>query len=294
MLGLCLGLVGCKKSNGNPAQPNKETKGSNVTKGSPPGVTYNVVPASKVKWEKLNPKRGDKSPKAATLWGDRKGPVPTGFLVKFVDGFQSPPHIHNVTYRGVVIHGLVHNDDPKAANMWMPTGSFWTQPKGEVHITSAKGSTNVAFIEIENGPYLVLPIKKAFDSGERPVNVDPSNFVWLNSTNTSWLSVQGPSVAHLWGKPQSRHLNGSLLSLPAGFRGVLRSQASLLRSVVIQGKLKYQAGEKASALVLEPGSYFRSKGNGALHRMTCQGKQACLVYVRAKGTYRISSTSSKN
>ena len=90
-----------------------------------------VVLASGVKWEQLNPARGDKSPKAATLWGDRKGPVPTGFLVQFVDGFSSPPHIHNVSYRGVVISGLIHNDDPDAEEMWMPAGSFWTQPKGD-------------------------------------------------------------------------------------------------------------------------------------------------------------------
>ena len=76
--------------------------------------TNEVILASEVKWEQLNPARGDKSPKAATLWGDRKGSVPTGFLVKFMDGFSSPPHIHNVSYCGVVISGLIHNDDPNA------------------------------------------------------------------------------------------------------------------------------------------------------------------------------------
>ena len=81
-----------------------------------------VVLMSEVKWEQLNPARGDNSPKAGTLWGDRKGSVPTGFLVKFVDGFSSPPHIHNVSYRGVVISGLIHNDDPDAADIWMPAG----------------------------------------------------------------------------------------------------------------------------------------------------------------------------
>ncbi|NNF05424.1 MAG: DUF4437 domain-containing protein, partial [Candidatus Eisenbacteria bacterium] len=117
--------------------------------------TSKVVMASEIEWQQLNPLRGDASPKAATLWGDRNGTEETGFLVKFVDGFESPPHIHNVTYRGVVISGLVHNDDPDAAPMWMPKGSYWTQPAGEVHITAAKGSENIAFIEIEEAPYLV-------------------------------------------------------------------------------------------------------------------------------------------
>ncbi len=82
-----------------------------------------VIPVSEVKWEQLNPARGDKSPQAGTLWGDRSGAVPTGFLARFVDGFSSPPHIHNATYRAVVISGHIHNDDPDAASMWMPAGS---------------------------------------------------------------------------------------------------------------------------------------------------------------------------
>ena len=124
-----------------------------------------------VEWEKLNPARGDQSPAAATLWGDRNGTDATGFLVRFVDGFSSPPHIHNVSYRGIVIQGLVHNDDPTAAPMWMPTGSYWTQPLGGAHITSATGGTTVAYIEIEEGPYLVRPVDQATASGQHPVNV---------------------------------------------------------------------------------------------------------------------------
>ena len=95
------------------------------------GESHEVVLTSDVEWEQLNPARGDKSPQAGTLWGDRKGTVPTGFLARFVDGFSSPPHIHNVTYRAVVISGSIHNDDPDAAEMWMPVGSFWTQPKAK-------------------------------------------------------------------------------------------------------------------------------------------------------------------
>jgi hypothetical protein len=68
--------------------------------------------------------------------------------------------------------GSVHNDDPEAASMWMGNGSFWTQPKGEVHVTAAKGANNIALVEIDQGPYLVRPPDQAFDSGERPVNLD--------------------------------------------------------------------------------------------------------------------------
>lgn len=58
-----------------------------------------VLGFDELSWQALNPLRGDKSPQAATLWGDRNGLAPTGFLVRFVDGFSSPPHIHNVSYR---------------------------------------------------------------------------------------------------------------------------------------------------------------------------------------------------
>ncbi len=73
-----------------------------------------VVTADNVEWGWLNPLRGDKSPAAGKLWGDRTKNEPAGFLVKFNKGFSSPPHIHNITYRGVVIKGLLHNDDEQA------------------------------------------------------------------------------------------------------------------------------------------------------------------------------------
>jgi hypothetical protein len=71
---------------------------------------------SEVEWTYLNPARKDKAPMAGTLWGDRKGNGPTGFLLKPPEDFQSPPHIHNVSYRGIVIKGVIHNDDPDAAD----------------------------------------------------------------------------------------------------------------------------------------------------------------------------------
>lgn len=87
----------------------------------------------------LNPARGDKGPGAADLRGDRTKDTASGTLLQFPEGFSSPPHIHNITYRGVVISGELHNDDPKAENMWLPAGSFWRQPAGEAHITAANG-----------------------------------------------------------------------------------------------------------------------------------------------------------
>lgn len=241
-----------------------------------------VVALKEVKWEQLNPARGDKSPQAGTLWGDRKGEVPTGFLVKFVDGFSSPPHIHNVTYRGVVINGLIHNDDPDAKKMWMPEGSFWTQPKGEVHITAAKGNQNIAFIEIDHGPYLVLHEEEAFDSGERPINIDANNVVWVEMPN-KFDAKKGTKIAYLWGDLTKNKLRGTMVKLSANFSGEIQSNASIFRAVLIQGQL--QIG-KDELNILEPGSYFGSNTNHN-HEIKSASEEEVIIYIRSNDNFKI-------
>ena len=247
--------------------------------------TVRVLPAADVQWQMLNPLRGDKSPKAGTLWGDRGAPVPCGFLVKFVDGFSSPPHIHPVTYRGVVISGLVHNDDPRAEKEWLAPGTFWTQPAGEVHITAAKGSTNVAYIEIERGPYLVQPAKDAFDPTEEPVKLPPEKMDWRDPPGLS-ASAKGPRVASLSGNPGDDKLTRTLVRLPAGFDGALRSDGADLHVVVIAGRATHEVVAKSERTTLEPGGYFGSTGKVA-HLVACGG-EGCLLYVRTDGTYQVS------
>ncbi|MEM1178171.1 MAG: DUF4437 domain-containing protein [Acidobacteriota bacterium] len=239
-----------------------------------------VLPVSAVDWQALNPARGDQSPRAGTLWGDRHGPVPTGFLAKFVDGFSSPPHIHNATYRAVVIDGLVHNDDPAAETLWMPAGSFWTQPKGEVHITSAQGSSNIALVEIDEGPYLVRPPDQAFDSGERPVNIVPSNLVWVAPPGFA-MDDAGPRVSYLWGRLDAVASNGTFLKLPAGFRGEIRSDAEIFRAVVIQGPVRHAGADPGD---LPPGSYFSSEGPFT-HAVSTEAE--AVLYIRTVGQYAV-------
>ena len=255
-----------------------------------------VVLMSEVEWSPLNPARGDQSPRAGTLWGDRTGSGASGFLVEFVDGFSSPPHIHNITYRGVVINGLIHNDDPNAENMWLPAGSFWTQPAGDVHITSADDSNNLAYIEIDEGPYLVLPTEEAFDNGEKPINVYKSNIVWLDASNITWIDRSEMSadanetkVAFLWGNPQSGELNGTLVKLPTGFTGKIRNNGSTFRAVVIQGRSQYQVSGETEEKTLEPGSYFGSEGE-TVHQVSCEAEEECIIYVRTEGKYDVIPT----
>ncbi len=249
--------------------------------------TNNVLLSSDIVWEKLNPARGDQSPQAGTIWGDRKGQVPTGFLAKFVDGFSSPPHIHNVTYRAVVIKGLVHNDDPEAETMWMKPGSFWTQPVGESHITSAKGEENIALVEISKGPYLVEPIENAFDNGERPINIDASNVVWMNHTKTNWISPK--SQAEISFLLQNNDDLSLFVKLPAGYNGTIETNGSVLHAVVIQGELNYTMLQNKETKVLDAGSYFSSTAS-AIHNVSNHSGEDVLIYVRTNGTIKVNES----
>lgn len=274
--------------------------GANEAKLDETPAAVEVVSASEVEWTPLNPARGDNSPQAGTLYGNRAGLGPTGFLVKFADGFSSPAHIHNVTYRGMVISGLVHNDDPDAAELWMTKGSFWTQPAGESHITAAQGPENIAFIEIESGPYLVQPAENASDNGERPINVHASNLVWLDASDVRSIELPeksdpktGPKVAFLWGSPATDDENGLLLELPAGFEGELTGLGEPLQAVVIEGAPVHSVAGKAEAKPLESGSLFRSKGNIA-HQLLVGNDANALLYIRVSGAFALKATNGLN
>ena len=245
--------------------------------------TNKVLLSSEIKWEKLNPARGDQSPQAGTIWGDRKGEVATGFLAKFVDGFSSPPHIHNATYRAVVIKGSIHNDDPAAANMWMKPGSFWTQPQGESHITSAKGEENIALVEIDKGPYLVKPIEESFDNGERPVNIDALNVVWLNSKKSNWIDSKSKAeISFLWNNSDSK---GLFVKLPKTFNGFLKTDGTVLHSVVTQGELNYTLPQNQETRILDAGSSF-SATNKTIHTIS-NAKREVILYIRTNGSVKI-------
>jgi len=246
-----------------------------------------VVAYDDIQWGALNPARGDKSPRAGTLWGDRTKDEASGFLVQFVDGFSSPPHIHNITYRGVVIQGLVHNDDPGAENMWLPSGSFWTQPAGDVHITSANGAFNLAYIEIDEGPYLVQPTDEAFHDEEISINVDESNLVWLDASSMTWIDADRSEntqhraqIAMLWGNPQSGEPYGSMIKLSEGFSGEIRTSSDLFRAIVIQGEV-----ETADAS-LGAGSYFGSD-TPTTHGVHGAENVETLIYVRTNAPYQV-------
>lgn len=257
-------------------------------------VTYELKARESIQWQPLNPARGDNSPRAGVLWGDITKDMPSGFLVKFKDGFSSPPHIHNITYRAVVLSGKVHNDDPNAAKMWMGPGSFWTQPAGEDHITAASGVDTTVFLEILEGPYLVKPSDHAFDNGERPINLESRNVVWIDASDTNWISLEATKntdsrihMAYLWGEPDHNKDNGSLLKLSKGTRVLISVTGSMFKSVSTQGITDYQSGVNKKTTKLDQGSYFASS-NGGEHQLTCLAETSCIYYIHAKGKYTVS------
>lgn len=249
---------------------------------------------SELEFVPLNPARGDAAPQAGVLWGDIRKDVPSGVLLKFAPGFSSPPHIHNITYRAVVIRGALYNGGENATKMWMGPGSYWDQPAGAPHITAAKGDAGAtAFLEILEGPYLVQPTKLFFDNGERPINLEARNIVWLDASDVTWVDTSSVSsaasrtqMAFLWGSPQPGKKNGTFLKLQPGFRGTLRGNGSQLRAVVIAGHTSHRLSGKAEVNKLAPGSYFGSKGD-ITHQIECEAGDDCVIYVRTEGKYEV-------
>jgi hypothetical protein len=242
---------------------------------------HSVIATDNIEWGLLNPLRGDASPRAADLWGDRTKNTATGMLVKFKKGFSSPPHIHNISYRGVVIEGLMHNDDPSAIETWLQSGSFWTQSAGESHITAANAQDNLIYLETDSGPYLVLPKEQAFDNGERSINVDAQNLVWLDAKEVTWLASNKAHIAYLWGNTEQA--NGSFIKLPAGFEGTIENDGGL-KALVVKGKAAYQWNNNKTISELSPSSFFSAKAKGS-HAITAETE--LILYINSNGRYTV-------
>ena len=241
-------------------------------------ATVQVTLSEEVNWGYLNPLRGDKSPGAANLWGDRTRDTATGMLVRFKQGFASPPHIHNISYRGIVILGQMHNADPNAEIQWMPTGSFWTQPAGDNHITAANGEHNLIYLEIDHGPYLVKPTQQQFDNGEAPLNwhIDDMNWQVLDKDISPEVFT-----SRLWGTSSVGESNGTLIKLPPHFSGIVTNQTDDIKAVVISGMLTLPSKQS-----LTPSSFVNLDKKALL---AFHNEQPSLLYIRTSGKFSLKS-----
>ncbi len=252
-------------------------------------VGTEIKTAEDVEFIPLNPLRGDLSPRSGKLWGNIREDGSAGSLVTFVDGFQSPPHIHNITYRAVVISGEIHNDDPDAAKFWMEPGSFWTQPAGEIHITAAQGENPTIFLEILSGPYLVQSADEAFDVGERPINMAARNIMWLSSDDSKRIDGPDAEMAYLWGSLEGNKKNGTFLKLAPDYQGTLSTSAPLVRAVTIQGQSMILDVSEDEFKELGPGGYFSSQGE-VTHELSCTSDISCILYLHTEGSYQLTKS----
>ena len=173
--------------------------------------------------------------------------------------------------------------------MWMSAGSYWTQPEGEAHITAADATDNMVYIEIEKGPYLVHSTDDAFDNGERPINVDKSNLVWLDASDISWIedSVNNNfTVAFLWGNKHNEAFYGTLIKIPSGFKGEILSEGKSFRAIIIQGRINYQMPDNTKNYVLDVGSTFSSTDNS---KHIINTDEEVIIYVRTNGDFNVTS-----
>ena len=155
-------------------------------------------------------------------------------------------------------------------------------------------------LKLSKGHISFLPEEEAFDNGERPVNVDASNVIWLDASNINWINLSGittfedePEIAFLWGQPQDGELNGTMIKLPAGFTGEIRSSGSIFRAVVIQGQPQYQVSGETEIKTLAPGSYFGSKEE-SVYQISSEAEEESIIYVRTKGKFDIISLQPKS
>ena len=198
-----------------------------------------IISSTDLKWRELNYLKKDKRLLAANLWGDFKGNKSAGFLIQYPDGFLSTSHTHDVSYRGIVIEGQIHSGDPKASKLWMPNSSYWTWPAGTRHTIAASAPRNIVFVETDQGPFSVKPVKESFNSKEYPYNIHTSNILWKKK--------RGFELVDTW-KDKKGRISGSLLK----FKDVVSLDIENSRLLIIKGEV-FVKGK-----YLKPGSLIYS------------------------------------
>ena len=179
------------------------------------------------------------------------------------------------------MNGELHNDDENAPTMWMPLGSIWTQPKGQPHITSAQGKNAMAYIEIDSGPYLVKPVSESFESGEKPINIDSSNVIYLGKDESKLIDKNcNAQIAYTWKKKNGE--KGYLLKLPVVSIGKIFSEGTVFFRNVIKGNVAYTMPNSENPIDLDRGSHFRSKAK-AIHDISVN--EESLVYIRTNNKF---------
>ena len=89
---------------------------------------------------------------ASPAYGDL-GKGPHGTFIRMPAGFVSHVHIHTGDYWGVVISGVAANGRPGSADVPLPTGSYWFQKGGEIHVTKCLSPNECLFFISQGGKF---------------------------------------------------------------------------------------------------------------------------------------------
>ncbi|MGB0452988.1 MAG: DUF4437 domain-containing protein [Bacteriovoracaceae bacterium] len=128
-------------------------------------------------------------------------------------------------------------------------------------------SADTLSVEIYYGPYLVKPVKKKFDNGERPYNIHASNIIWNDQGDYK--------VVDLWQNKQG-NVSGRLLK----FDKTIQADLKDARIVVIKGKLEVKEQ------ILKPGSLVSLKQRSNI-KVTCASKD-CIFYLKTDQDFKLS------
>lgn len=124
------------------------------------------------------------------------------------------------------------------------------------------------------------PIDEAFDNGERPINIEFSNLVWLDK-NTSKV-IHSDSRAEISFLIEEAEYRSLFIKLPKGFDGKIETNGEIAHAVVIQGELSYTMPMTKTQQYLDLGSYFGSS-NKSTHRVKNTSNLETILYVRTNG-----------
>ena len=235
---------------------------------------------------------------AGTLWGGRDRSGPTGFLLRPADGFESPPHIHNVAYRG--------GGDPRPPPQRRP-GRRVDVDAGGVVLDAAGGRGAHHSRERRATPWPTSRSTRgrsassrsrrrsttARETGQRrrvePRLAGTHRPPAGSSPAKASASAHGLELAFLWGDPRQDR-SAERDPHPASGRGPaeLRSRGPILHAVVVQGRPEHRVAGETDGESLEPGSYVRSKGE-TVHQLFCEKEQRCILYVRTKGRFDVAA-----
>ncbi|MEC9430580.1 MAG: DUF4437 domain-containing protein [Pseudomonadota bacterium] len=116
------------------------------------------------------------------------------------------------------------------------------------------------------------------------MNLQADILVWLKKSDLVNIAADGVSIAYLWGDTSSVY--GTLIKLPKGFKGSIKSNGDEFKAVVIKGSLNYTQNNTSRQIELNAGSYIESS-TAAHHSVENANQSETIVYVRTSSKFSV-------